>query len=289
VGQLDTPTTYLTSVPSRRGESGGPWIDIATGKVFAVARRVNAAPEGPSIESTPVTLIKPSLEAYFQTRGVQLPREAVATDFSLLSRTGRSSVLVTGDTGELASPKTLSGDLGQSITIKSDGGESSQCDSGSGRTVARASAQARITAFDLNGLRFEYAAAAQGGHYRTAVSCLGSLPVGLTGHDTNARAQISLNGEIEFEIGGTGVSIEWTGMPQTGATVRLITSQGQQLFLQPTAGSDRQGFRLSAPGRYRLFAEVAVRLDNRGGCCGASETGNATVTIRPIEGRIATP
>ena len=51
-GQLQSPTTYVTSVPSQRGESGSPWIDIQSGKVFAVARMINTASSGPSNEST---------------------------------------------------------------------------------------------------------------------------------------------------------------------------------------------------------------------------------------------
>ncbi|MFO1159328.1 MAG: serine protease [Reyranellaceae bacterium] len=61
---------YLTNASSLEGESGGPWIDIDTGKVFAVASLINNASDVPSKEATPVTLIKPTLDNL--TRNVAL-------------------------------------------------------------------------------------------------------------------------------------------------------------------------------------------------------------------------
>jgi hypothetical protein len=55
---------YVTSVPSHEGESGAPWIDLRTGKVFAVASVIRYGPVGPSYEATPVTLIRRLLSSY---------------------------------------------------------------------------------------------------------------------------------------------------------------------------------------------------------------------------------
>ena len=71
-GQLASPSRYVTSIPSHSGESGGPWIDLESGKVFAVASEVQNDPSGPSNEATPVTLIRPSLSAYFKLAGLEL-------------------------------------------------------------------------------------------------------------------------------------------------------------------------------------------------------------------------
>src|SRR5205085_9240337 len=63
---------FTTTVPSRSGESGGAWIDISSERVYAVASAVKTSPTGPSYESTPVTLIKPSLTAFFRTAGLEI-------------------------------------------------------------------------------------------------------------------------------------------------------------------------------------------------------------------------
>jgi hypothetical protein len=161
-GQLQSPTTYVTSVPSHRGESGGPWIDVQSSRVFAVARLVNTAPNSPSNESTPVTLIKPSLAAYFQTAGKALDHASIGS-FALLAKSAQTVVSISGDTGNLSKIQKAVGELGKLVAVKGQGSESSQCDAGSGRTVSEASAQALVSAFNINGLRFEYSATAQGG------------------------------------------------------------------------------------------------------------------------------
>jgi Trypsin-like peptidase domain len=53
-----------TNVPSRPGESGGPWIDIGSGKVLAVARMIENSTFGTSNEATVVTTIRPWWDSY---------------------------------------------------------------------------------------------------------------------------------------------------------------------------------------------------------------------------------
>jgi hypothetical protein len=73
--ELTTPITigvgqtsgiiYKTNVPSREGESGGPWIEMRTGQVVAVAGMIRNQTFGATNEATIVTMIRPSLGNYF--------------------------------------------------------------------------------------------------------------------------------------------------------------------------------------------------------------------------------
>jgi hypothetical protein len=281
VGQLQSPTTYLTSVPSHRGESGGPWIDLQSGRVFAVARSVNTSPNSPSNEATPVTLIKPSLAAYFQYAGITFDEQA-ARSFAVLGRSAQTVAAISGDTGELSRFQSVTGELGKLVSVKGQGGEASQCDPGSGRTISQANARAAVSEFNMNGLRFEYSAAAQGGHYRTAVTCLGQVPVGLTGHDTSALAHMQMSGTLDFQVGDTALSVDWSGMPQQGAEFKLITSEGRGVINQAIQESGHRSLTAPTPGKYRLVTSITVDLQSRGSCCGQTATANATITLVPV-------
>ena len=63
-GQL-SGISYVTSLPSRDGESGAPWIDIDSGKVFGVASGVRNLATGTENQSTIGTIIRPALAIYF--------------------------------------------------------------------------------------------------------------------------------------------------------------------------------------------------------------------------------
>jgi hypothetical protein len=61
MGQNTTPLRYRTEKESSRGESGGPWIDLKSGKVLAVASKTETESSDSSFDSTPITLIKSTL------------------------------------------------------------------------------------------------------------------------------------------------------------------------------------------------------------------------------------
>ena len=65
-----------------------------------------------------------------------------------------------------------------------------------------------------DGLRFAYEVGAQGGHYRTAATCVAGNAVGLTEHDTESSAQATLRGEIEFVVERSAPArLVWSAMP----------------------------------------------------------------------------
>ena len=61
--------TYETSVASRQGESGGPWIDLKSGGVIAVVSRLSARPEAASWLAIPADLVANAVDALLRARG----------------------------------------------------------------------------------------------------------------------------------------------------------------------------------------------------------------------------
>ncbi|WP_338692467.1 serine protease [Bradyrhizobium sp. 26S5] len=60
IGQVSSPVTLKTTVPSQPGQSGGAWVDLKSGLVVGIARGAN----GGSFEATPVTAVHPFLTPF---------------------------------------------------------------------------------------------------------------------------------------------------------------------------------------------------------------------------------
>jgi hypothetical protein len=277
-GQLDSPTKYVTSVPSRFGESGGPWIDLQSGRVFAVAREVRSAPTGPSNEATPVTLIKPWLIPYFQHASLQ---PANSSPLKILASDGQSTIAVAGSWGSVSKTAASLADFGPQIVAVAHGSESSECDSGSGRTASQAEARSLISLIS-DGLRFEYSLGADGGHYRTAATCLGNLPIGLTGHDTTAEARATMQGELKFEVGSAGIAVKWNEMPTSGASYKIVSDKGTEIKSGEMSAVGQSIIQDLPPGRYELKAYLTDGIANTGASSGGKRV-NATVSMTPLQ------
>ena len=80
--------SFATSTPSRHGESGGPWIDVQSGKVFALASVVKSSLTDPSSEATPVAFMKPFINSYFQSAGLPWSMDSAVSLASTLKILG---------------------------------------------------------------------------------------------------------------------------------------------------------------------------------------------------------
>lgn len=277
-GQIDSPVKYVTSVASHFGESGGPWIDLDSGRVFAVAREVRAAPNSPSNESTPVTLIKPWLVPYFQNAGLELDS---GSPLRIFATEGQSTVTVAGSWGSITKAAQSLDEFGPQIVALARGTESSECDNGSGRLTSQAQARSLISKVS-DGLRFEYSLDTSGGHFRTAVTCLGNLPVGLTGHDTTAEARTSMEGQIKFLMESSGIAVKWNSMPDNGAMYSVFTDGGKEIKTGQMKAAGQEIIQDLPPGRYELKTYLTETLVNTGGSSSASHI-NATVSMVPLQ------
>jgi hypothetical protein len=275
--------SYTTSVPSRPGESGGPWIDLRSGKVLALASVVKTSPTDPSNVATPVTFIKPTLSANFQSGGLSLDANTtLANAFKILGSEGEIRVAASGDTGALVTGLKKEGGLGELVEVAGRGDEASQCDPGSGRTFSQAAARGRVSALDVSGMRFEYSVAAQGGHFRRAATCLGPNPVGISGNDTKSTASVDMDGTLSFQTGKTPISVNWDKMPAKGAKLKVINETGAVVANSEISNTGQLVLRNLTPGNYRLVTSVAADLTNRGACCGLTNATNGTVTLNPL-------
>jgi hypothetical protein len=273
---------YVTTVPSRLGESGGPWVDIASGKVFAVASAVRTSPDGPSVEATPVTFIKSALEGYFKVAGLQLPADAAPVQTaSVTSSTASVQVAVAGDTGQLqAGSKKIAG-LNEWASVQALGAEQSECDAGSGRTMSQALAQALVSKVESSGLRFEYRSAVQGGHYRKATACLGNNLIGLRGVDTKAWTSIKADGTMDLLVGDGPFAINWNAMPQSGAEFILMDSNGNTVTTKTISESGQTVFKPVRAGVYKLTTKITAEFTNAG-AAGSSSALNATMNVQAL-------
>jgi Trypsin-like peptidase domain len=279
---------YATSIPSKPGESGGPWIDLGSGKVFAVACCVKNSPGGTLNDSTPVTYVKQALIAYFQVAGLDLDDPATVQYanadpkpdfFSELDRSANVRFVLNGT--EFVE-MSKSGQLGDLVQLTARGNESSQCDSGYGRTFSQSGALAEVTKLGEGGLRFIYDISAQGGHYRSAATCFGSNLIGVRGNDTSATAQVAMEGKLDFATNGAPLAVNWNSMPDAGATFQLVNQSGKIVSEAPIAGSGNLIFRTLSPGKYTLVTSIRSKLENRGSCCGKEKKINGTLAINPV-------
>jgi Trypsin-like peptidase domain len=276
--------TYSTSIPSQPGESGGPWVDLKSGKVFALASVVKSSPSGASNEATPVTFIRPFLDSYFQSAGLKLDESATAfaDAFKIIGSEGEARVSAFGDA--LTGGLKKEGSFGELVEVVGRGDEASQCDAGSGRTFSGATARGKVSPYDASGIRFEYLVAAQGGHFRRAATCLGNNPVGISGNDTKATASVDLDGTLSFVAGEEPIFINWDKMPTTGAKFKLVNETGKVVVNSEISKTGQYLLKNLSPGNYRLTTTVAVDLTNRGACCGLTEAYNGTLSLRTLAG-----
>jgi hypothetical protein len=79
IGHLDSSTKYVTTVPSRRGESGAPWIDSQSGLILAVAKGIESRPGSVAFEATPVLGIGPAMQPYISS----LPPQSLTLSYKM--------------------------------------------------------------------------------------------------------------------------------------------------------------------------------------------------------------
>jgi Trypsin-like peptidase domain len=195
---------------------------------------------------------------------------------------------VTGETsgtgkGQLSDRVVKRGKFGESVEIVSNGDERSECNESSGRTKSAARVSASVSALDGEGLKFDYSVHSQGGHYRTAATCLGGQPIGITGHDTMAEGRIEMQGNIDFTTSAERpLKVSWSGVPKD-ADFFISDPRGQTAYEKGDGvfqGAGSKSFKFLNPGvLYRLSLRLRVNERNEGACCPRNAEGQAIVQI----------
>ncbi len=278
-GERANFTDYNTDKPSRAGESGGPWIDIRSGNVIAVASRVDYSSAAPSNLAVPIDFVVTSFGPFLGEVHANLKFGDEAAQFAIASIDGSAVARVTGTSINGMEERSI----GETVSLAMRGREQSDCNSDSGRTVSRGEVTAMITANDAQGLNFDYIIEAQGGHYRTSIAgCMGNNLIGIRGHDTTAQALLEMHGFIEFgAIGSQSITLDWKDMPANGASYRLTNTSGGIVTSGSILGSDSQAIEVPVSGNYILETNIIRNLSHVGISGARSESANPQISISP--------
>ncbi|MCK1626561.1 trypsin-like peptidase domain-containing protein [Bradyrhizobium sp. 160] len=251
------------------GQSGAPVID-GNGWAVGIASENNDKLTPTFHRAAVVSAAVSLLNSYLSKAG--RPQLVLKTHsdspLSISTRSGRAKVRIAGDTGALAGDLQSERSLTEatSAELNASGEERSECDEASGRTRSNAQAHASVQLFENNGLKIPISLAVQGGHYRTATTCIGGKPVGLTGHDTEARASADVEGQIDFDLQSAPADLRvvWQDVPP-GTRVALVGPDGAVRKSIEVSGTSEQAIQLPESGHWRLQASISRQLRAKGG------------------------
>jgi S1-C subfamily serine protease len=285
--------------PADAGQSGGPVVD-GKGRVVAIAsandNRQNPRFHRAAIATVAVDMLNrylaqlslPALvlsadgstASHPAAGGQPTPLQPAVTKLLVTERTARVTVQVKGTGGgELAqglkAQQTLAGK--SDARVEGAGAEASQCNESSGRTRSEARAVASVQPFELTGLKMRFDLWAQGGHFRTAVTCVAGQPVGLSGNDTAASSLAEVFGEIAFQAAAVpfDLRVVWQDMPAESG-IELIGPDGMVHSAISSNGAAERIAKISAAGNWRT--KVAARAEARA----TGGFGRAQIATQPL-------
>jgi hypothetical protein len=249
------------------GQSGGAVIDSAGRAVALISENDNR--QNPRYH-TAVIVSEPldSLNDFLRKKG--LPAVVLedaspsSSRFRVTERVGLARVVLSGDSGDLASgiERETSLDKTTEVTASATGNEQSDCAPEFGRWTSSASGFVSIQPFELAGLRVTLKAIANGGHSTKSLSCLSKSPVGFAGVDTNAAANINAEGEIAFEtkVVPFDLRISWRELPQNSDLKLFNPSSQIESEIDPSVMGDKT-VRIEVAGKWRL--KIRINLEAR--------------------------
>jgi hypothetical protein len=220
--------------------------------------------------------------------------QPVCEDAIVLSADGNATVAIGGGggRGNIGSSRTQRTGLNDIAEVAATGSERSECNGGFERKVSGASASASVAEIDKGKLQMTYNIAASGGHYVTAAACAAGVVIGKTGHDTGATASADLIGTISALVRSEDspiLRVEWQKMPQSGAEIRILDWNGENLSdpktgepIRPISAEGNGGLDVATrgPGVYRVETRMQLNSSVNGNSNSTqSETAEVTVNI----------
>jgi secreted trypsin-like serine protease len=211
---------------------------------------------------------------------------AFATPPSLsLERLNRSAVQVSN-----IAPVAKEGAGATSARV--DGNETSACTQYGRKSAAQASAHVDVAEQkpESVALLLGSSVSAAGGHYRTCGGCLGSVCVGIEGHDTSAQATASAGARLAIQFDAAEPPTDYriaVGQSSQGTTPRVVLrdAAGGELALRQADGNPAV---ISGGGghTYYLSVELPVHAENGGGCCDDTSSASARVDVKVLKAPI---
>jgi hypothetical protein len=108
---------------------------------------------------------------------------------------------------------------------------------------------------------------ARGGHYRTAATCLAGPPVGLTGHDTTARASATVEGSIRIPVldeRTRALRLSSEDLPPAEARLE-VTDPYNSVAMRIENRSGEQELNIDKRGVYLVRLSMHPRVEGGGG------------------------
>ncbi|MDX0070890.1 serine protease [Sinorhizobium meliloti] len=282
----DEDGTIETDSLTTKGMSGGPVFLKGSGHLVGIVAgaqfdKTTAVPTHYKVLAADLVASEFELIAADLGSGAESGPQPTKADAIFVSGTARAEVFGTGG-GGLAQRIKADAGLGETAEVNGRGGEFSECDDDSGRTVSEASASGRVDVVDGTGLKFSYNVRAQGGHFRTAGACFGSTLVGITGHDTGSSSLVRLLGTIEFtQQKSAPLELEWEALPP-GARLSIsdpaLMTNVRELKFEGSGTKSLSS--LEAGKRYILTVELDGNADSVGSCCPQLLAANSFVRIK---------
>lgn len=211
--------------------------------------------------------------------GVSLPIHAADTPFSLSIDTQNSIFLQTYG----KPPLQLQDKAG--ISNRTEGTEKSECRDYGRQSAAEATADVQVLSQneDSISLAVKSNSFAQGGHYRTCVTCIQGNCVGLMGNDTSGQARSSAASRIAIRFNPEYPAADYlldVSFSAHGAkpTIRLTDASGSELPVSREGGPAI--LRGGKGSSYYLSVDLPSTSSNAGGCCDDQKLNSARVDVR---------
>lgn len=286
----------LSDMQTSGGQSGGPILDF-DGRVLGILSGGLRERAGTDL-AVPITTIQPALAPYVPQTNPE--DAATASTGRAIGVEGRVRLELAGSGGgdfgrSLGAEARMLSDVstaasstkvGDDVSLTAKGGERSDCKEDSGRTISMAQASASVLRAAGDALVVSVDLYAHGGHYRTAASCVLGQPVGLTGHDTTARATGIVQGSLRIPVLDNQTRVlrlSFDGLPQADALIEMLdpdgAALGENLKDRPAGEKD---FEVGKKGVYIAKLSIYPKAEAGGGFGDQRTRFNARLRVQPI-------
>ena len=190
--------------------------------------------------------------------------------------------------GPLGSSGRQEAKINVPVVLDLAGGEESECDAGSGRTISRGLVDAKATQSGTDTLSIDVRVLVQGGHYRTATTCIRNPfsgdreLVGITGHNTSTHVGYQVQGTIAVPVDpllADKVTVKWAGMPEGARLTATAPNGAVVLDAIATTGDGSVDIPVSARGTIVLQPTVGGGFDRDGSCCAIDQRIAANIKV----------
>jgi hypothetical protein len=238
---------------------------------------INVSETSKTVANVPVVIGVEFIDAELIKQRPKLAEKVV------FAASGQSRSAIGGSVGDRAAAAAL----GAPAQAQSDGGESSECESGFEVTRSHADLATQVDAPAENTLAFQVTGTIRGGHYATGNCVFGKL-VNISGHDTGVTATYTATGSIRVTArsdDAARIEATYEGLP---ANSRLSLRDPSGRTVDPingaaaaASGSGTFSFPIHGAGVYLLEVSIQGAQSINGAASSTiAARGHVTVDVR---------